>query len=164
MGWREERMLTRTQLRKQRQEQLEAHVEAVNQALRGVNGIEEEGQGGEDGEWEGIQDVHEIRREDEYVDEEKYTTVVVENVDITREGLENLDKDSEDEDAEPAKRGNDRESQRSKNDEAKRKASKGPPKKKKKKFRYENKEARKLSRVKERSRNSAQAEKRKGKK
>jgi ribosomal RNA-processing protein 17 len=153
-------------MRKQRQEQLEAHVEAVNQALRNAIGpVEDQDEDGDGDEWEGIGEMpEEIRREDEYVDEDKYTTVTVETVDVTRNGFGNPDDESaQHNNTEPAlNKGNDREAQQARNAESRKTDAKKKPKKpKKKKFRYENKEARKLSREKEGRKNSSQARKRK---
>jgi ribosomal RNA-processing protein 17 len=87
-------------------------------------------------EWGGFEDTPEptiIDHEDEYIDEDKYTTVKVESVLVTRDGLERprLD-DSEQEEEYP------------KVEEPKAKEKKRPPKTPKKKFRYETKDERRL--------------------
>lgn len=119
---------------------------------------------GSDNEWSGIPDPEPppIDHEAEYIDEDKYTTVTVEAMDVTREGLfkagqeeagenEELDADVLEEPA----------------SEKKRKWTKDKPKdaahktkKKKRNFRYESKAERKATRHKERSKNKKQARER----
>lgn len=87
--------------------------------------------------------------EEEYIDEDRYTTVTVEEVDVTKEGLsKTLDSEDEDEDAKVRERG--------KEVEGKEKAKKIWPKKvKKRAFRYETKAERKLGRAKEKAKATA---------
>jgi ribosomal RNA-processing protein 17 len=76
---------------------LERHVKEVNDLLKPVE-ISLEGEGDSDGnedeeektgEWTGIEDAEPepIDHEAEYIDEDKYTTVTVEAMDVTKEGL-----------------------------------------------------------------------------
>lgn len=115
--------------------------------------------------WDGIPEStqHLVDHEDEYVDEDKYTTVTVEEVDITRDGISRLkssDEDSgEDEAAQsPATSGKHAKtiSKHTSRDKDKR------PKKKRKNFRYESQAERKLNRAKERARKSKAARLRRG--
>ncbi|RFU73459.1 nucleolar 12 [Trichoderma arundinaceum] len=143
---REERIRTRKQLREERMREVEEHVEHVNRLLRESGAIEddtaEQSQSDEetnDGEWDGFPDrpnLDIVDHEEEYIDEDRYTTVTVESVSISRDGLERpeklQDKTEEDQDGE------------------KEKAEEKPteparPKKKKQKFRYESKMERQLS-------------------
>ena len=102
----------------------------------------------------------------EYVDEGKYTTVTVEPMDASREGLRRLEDDQKDTDPDGANhvvdnnsdtvRGSSRRNQ-------KKQASKdhSVTRKKRRNFRYENKAERKLARVKTKVKNMKQAKARK---
>ena len=102
-----------------------------------------------DQEWEGFEEPPAVDYEAEYIDEDKYTTVTVEEMDPSREGLRKAvqGEDSEDEPkrdppatAEPE----------SKIPKKTRKPATDKPKKKKKQFRYESKGERKLTEAKHR--------------
>jgi ribosomal RNA-processing protein 17 len=149
-------------------------VKAVNQAVWEANGLDNgEEEELEEEEWDGIVEEHipRVDREDEYVDEEKYTTVTVEEVGITKGGFIRLEDESEDEE-----RANDNVKEPSKGDapkpenangkkEEKPKTGKVQKKKNKKRnFRYENKAERNITHMKERRKNSAHAIARKRKK
>lgn len=117
---------------------------------------------GEDGEWGGIEEdlrVEPIDHEEEYIDEDRYTTVTVEEVDVTKDGLHTV---AEEEQAElEAKKKAEAAAKAAK--EAKANPKKVWPKKEKKKpFRYESKIERKIGRAKQRSKNKGQAKARKG--
>ena len=117
-------------MRDSRKEELKKHVEAVKAALRPVSESGEETVGdydaSDESEDESAPKQNDIRREDEYVDEEKFTTVTVEPMDF--EGS------SEDEDEEAA------EAKRKEVEETDDKKTKTYPKKeKKKKFTYSTK-------------------------
>ncbi|OCL13339.1 hypothetical protein AOQ84DRAFT_283363 [Glonium stellatum] len=166
---REERVRQRRELRQQRKEDLERHVQEVNALLRKANGdLGEEGEDEEDEaadgegpeeEWIGFEEPAEINREEEYIDEDKYTTVTVETVDISKSGFVKLEQSGSDEDS----KGREETAVGSKSQTSnkriwtKEKPSKDRPKKKKKKFRYESKADRKVTRLKERSKNRDQA-------
>lgn len=145
-------------MREERKQELEAHVEAVNSALQAVedgHGLDwQEKDEDEDG-WGGIVEeaVPElVDHEEEYIDEDKYTTVTVEAVDISREGLSKAaDSDAEEE---PKK-------DYSKPEEDTKK-KKWPKKERKPKFRYESKVERKAGRAKLKAKKSTQAAARKG--
>lgn len=112
----------------------------------GFDSDEEEEEEEEEG-WEGIdQLVQEVLdHEQEYIDEDRYTTVTVEEVDVTKQGLSKTVNGSEDE--EPKDKEKD---QKSNADTGKAKKV-WPKKEKKKKFRYESKAERKLARAKQKS-------------
>lgn len=179
----EERDRERQELRKQRREEAEAKVREVEEYTKknwaeGA-GDESEENGGE-GEFEGFEDPVEpeqIDRMDEYVDEEKYAQVTVEDVDVSRDGLVkatrsdtidgigNLNREGEDSsevEGDEAKANTKQVSGSKKRVWTKEKPKSAKPKKKRKKFRYENKDERKLTRMKEHSRNKAQAKARRG--
>ena len=126
---------------------------------------------GEREQWDGIVEEHAVDHEDEYVDEDKFTTITVEAVNVSRDGLHKAaqegDRDSETSGTErpdgDAKKYLDGE-ERAGSEKVKRLWTKEPPsgsKKKKKKFRYESKAERKVTRYKERSGNKQKAKARK---
>lgn len=120
---------------------------------------------------DGIGGVPEVDHEAEYFDEDRFTTVTVEAVDISKDGLHKIVKDDDEENAEirvqDAGKGvseNPIRGDRARGEGGKRiwtKERPGEPKKKKKKFKYESKADRKFTRHKERSGNSAKAKARK---
>jgi len=153
----------RKQLREERKKELEEHVEAVNALLEkdeaGLGSSDEDSDAGEES-WEGFGDEVVMREvldhEEEYVDEDRFTTVTVEGVDVTKEGLKKTAEESEEEDA----------AEKEKYKEAESTTEKGkkiwPKKEKKKKFRYESKTERKMARAKQKSGNKAKASARRG--
>lgn len=163
------------QLRDGRKADLMKHVQEVNATLKRPNEDPEpqsDSVQGEDEQWDGITEPPTTNHEAEYVDDDRFTTVTVEAVDISREGFHKVaeEADSEDADGEgdgPQKVEDPRSGERGDQEQAssgKRKWTKkrpGGPRKKKKKFRYESKVERKVTRHKERSRNSKQAKERK---
>jgi ribosomal RNA-processing protein 17 len=104
-----------------------------------------------DEEWEGIEEPPAVDYEAEYIDEDKYTTVTVEEMDSSREGLR---KSITGEDPEEESKAKAAEAAKKAEEEAKlvkkRKATTDKPKKKKKQFRYESKQDRKLAAAKQR--------------
>ncbi|MCJ1431999.1 hypothetical protein MMC27_001355 [Xylographa pallens] len=171
---REDKITARKMLREGRKEDLEKHVEAVNALLRKADGQDEVSSSEDDKSnsenWDGLVEETNIDHEAEYEDEDRHTTVTIEAVNITKEGLQKAvtDRSSEDEIEdglnvakgnaidEPAEKGTPIKSKR-----VWTKERPGGPKKKKKKFRYESKADRKATRHKERSGNTAKAKARK---
>ncbi|KAF2749644.1 hypothetical protein M011DRAFT_456429 [Sporormia fimetaria CBS 119925] len=159
----EERLRMRAELRKQRKEDLEKHVAEVNALLRKANGDPSEAEDGsdsndEDSEFEGFDEPvpEEINREDEYIDEDKYTTVTIESVGISKDGFESTKTgDGETEGGDDEKK--------EKRVWTKEKPKTIRPKKKKQKFRYESKAERKATRIKQGAKKKAQAAARKAK-
>ena len=146
-------------MREERKNELEAHVEAVNAILKDGWIPGEEADAWE-GEWGGISDDDEavvpelVDHEEEYVDEDKYTIVTVEEVDVSRGGLQRVvDEESEDTlkaEVEPVKK------------EEEKKGKQWPKKPRKKKFTYESKAERKITRGKQKAGNKARADARRG--
>ena len=139
-------------MRDQRQREVEDHIQKVNQLLRESEaaGAIVEGSDSEGSEWGGFEDAPEpeqeiIDHENEYIDEDRYTTVKVESVSVTRDGLERPKLELSD----------DEEEARDKNTEDK--GKKRPPKKPKKKFRYESKVERQLAQRKIKAKRNARA-------
>ena len=132
--------------------------------------VETEGSGTDD-EWAGLEDEEQpppVDHEAEYIDEDKYTTVTVEAMDVSKEGLFKAEQDQNDTDdpQDPSLS-----EQVEATDTKKRTWTKEKPKdkdkakarKKKRNFRYESKAERRVTRVKEKSRGRKQAqERRKG--
>lgn len=155
-------------MREQRKKDLEDHVETVNQLLRRANGEETEDEAEEDDsdskeEEQIAKAAMEPGREEEYVDEDRYTTVTVEPMRLS----ENEDESEGSEDEDDAKK---REEAAKQNEEVtkkkriwtKKKPDDSRGKKKKKKFKYESPVERKMARTKAKTRNSAAAKARRG--
>ncbi|KAL7918175.1 nucleolar protein 12 domain-containing protein [Trichoderma austrokoningii] len=161
---REERIRTRKQLRDERMKEVEEHVEHVNKLLRESGAIEDDTteqseEDSKEGEWDGFPDrpnLDIVDHEEEYIDEDRYTTVTVESVSISRDGLERPEKPKE-------KAEEDQDGEADKVDQDDKSAKKGParPKKKRPKFRYESKIERQLAGRKQKAKKSAKASERK---
>ncbi|TKA60100.1 hypothetical protein B0A49_08100 [Cryomyces minteri] len=171
---REERVRDRRQLREQRKEDLEKHVAEVNALLRkaaGDSSGEDSQTEGDDvegcEEWTGIEEPPEINREDEYVDEDRYTTVTVETMDVSRESLQKPEEEERGGEIPGVADGVAKPSAVNGRTTKKRIWTKDKPadakqKPKKKKFRYESKAERKTTRQKQKSKGSAAAKIRRG--
>lgn len=146
--------------------EVEEHVEHVNKLLRESGAIEDDAteqqsQPDEDankGEWDGFPDrpnLDIVDHEEEYIDEDRYTTVTVESVSISRDGLERPEKPQE-----KTEEDKDGEADKVEQDKS---AKRGPvrSKKKKPKFRYESKIDRQLAGRKQKAKSSAKASARK---
>jgi ribosomal RNA-processing protein 17 len=149
-------------LREERRQELEAHVEAVNALLAEANtpGIDDSDDS-KDEVWDGIPDDHPLEpidHEAEYIDEDRYTTVTVEAVDVSKEGLRKIaeDEDTEEVDSRDHKISVDATETKT---GANRKIW---PKKTRKKFRYESKAERKVTKGKQKAGNKAKADARRG--
>ena len=110
--------------------------------------------GDQDEEWEGFAEPPPVDYEAEYIDEDKYTTVTVEEMDPSREGL--LEYGREEQSGDEAEQEEGKQTQETSEPDAskaaaaiKKKQNVDKPKKKKKKFRYESKEDRKLNHAKQ---------------
>jgi ribosomal RNA-processing protein 17 len=83
-------------LREERKREVEEHVKTVNKLLReagiaGAEEIEQDSTGDDLEEWDGLPDRPNddlIDHEEEYIDEDRFTTVTVESVIVSRDGLE----------------------------------------------------------------------------
>ncbi|KAF5977655.1 nucleolar 12 [Fusarium coicis] len=137
---RQEKLELRKQIREERKRDVEEHVQTVNRLLQesAAAGAVEQESDEEDGEWDGFPDQPEldiVDHEEEYIDEDRYTTVTVESVSVTRDGLHKPQVDDKDNEE-------DKKVEESKDDQKAK--SRREPKKKKKKFRYETKFERQL--------------------
>ncbi|OTA61132.1 hypothetical protein K449DRAFT_465840 [Hypoxylon sp. EC38] len=149
---RQEKIEFRKQLREDRKREVEEHVQNVNAILKqaqeaGYVGGEETSEEEAD-EWGGFQDtpaLEPVDHEEEYIDEERYTTVTVESVHVSKDGLSSSkpEEDSSEEGEETAKEG----SQHHPGNMEKNRL----PKKKKPKFRYETKAERQVNQRKQKS-------------
>ena len=150
------------------------HVEAVNSMLKRQNRALSESSDEESSievdQWNGIVEDTVVDHEDEYVDEDRYTTVTVEAMDVSKDGFHKTFMHEQENQAptttNPVERGtpnsNAKEGQNARQEKRLRtKERPSEPKKRKKKFRYESKAERKVNRYKERSGNKAKAKARK---
>lgn len=134
----------------------------VNALLKQANGDMSEGgdeeteDDEEQDEWEGFNEElpPPIDREEEYIDEDKYTTVTVESVEISKSGFSKPEEEGGSQEAED---GTSKDPDNKKRVWTKERPNKDRPKKRKVKFRYETKSERKVTRFKERSKNRSQA-------
>lgn len=135
-------------IREERRREIEEHVEKVNSLLRDsatlVTDVEDTREKNESAEeWGGLPerpDLELVDHKEEYVDEDRYTTVTIESVAVSRDGLKRpeLPEDNSGEDS----KGNNN----SDGDKATKPATTTrAPKKKKLKFRYESKLERRLT-------------------
>ena len=149
------------QIREERKQAVEEHVETINKILRQAEsaGTAEQNKDDSDNEWQGLADaeVHEappIDLEEEYIDEDKYTTVTVEAVSVDRDGLHKPkihQSDNEDSEVDQKEAG-------TQDQEQDKKGRAKHPTKKKKKFRYESKSERKITVQKERAKRAKKRE------
>ncbi|KAI1853481.1 hypothetical protein JX266_001465 [Neoarthrinium moseri] len=149
---RQEKLDTRKQLREGRKREVEDHVDHVNKLLREAaraGGVSDQ-EGSDDDEadeWDGLPDAptpapldQAIDHEEEYIDEDKYTSVTVESVSVSRDGLHKPEEEPSSEDeAERVRR------EAEARVAAEREKAARPPKKKKPKFRYETKHERSIT-------------------
>lgn len=172
---REERVKERAQLREQRREDLRAHVQAVDAVLKAQNHIDDGEDSGDDVQWGGEGNMGEEvdldgveQEEEEYTDEEKYTTVTVEAMPdpmvVTEDDellAEDLAKRKAAEEAQSEKERAEK-GRKLRPWEKPRWDGKEKSKKKAKKFRYETKAERLVGRMKVKSRKSKAASARRG--
>lgn len=145
-------------MRDERKKAVEEHVETVNRLLKearkaGTSDTESENDS-DDNEFGGFEDepVQPVDLEEEYIDEDRYTTVTIEAVNVDKDGMHKPDAEGvedDDEDADNDEDGEGKGVEGAKSGSAPEKSKKEWPKKpRKKKFRYETKIERKLSEVK----------------
>lgn len=159
---------------------MERHVEEVNRLVRQANGdiggpgnASAEDDNDED-EFNGFQDPEPINQEDEYIDEDKYTTVTMESVSISKAGFSRLgdetelegkkgdDDDDDDDGDDGGGGGGEKKAEKRVWTKAWPKSDK-PKKKKKIKFRYESKAERRAERMKQGAKKKKQREAREAK-
>ena len=161
----------RKKVRQERRADLERHVQEVNayfrpeqheSAYEGVESVEDDTVSRKSEEEEVPVHIQPVDHEAEYIDEDKYTSVVVEEMDVTRDGLRKAQEDpssnetdrAEDVETKPTEKPKP-EKRRWTKDKPRDSAAKA--KTKKKKFRYEGKAERRMTRDKEKSKNRQQA-------
>lgn len=156
---------------------MEKHVEEVNalvkEAAKAAGEVDEEEEeedsdddDGEDGQADGDQvDILEraskLHHEEEFIDEDLFTTVTVEAVDISKDGIHKVAQEEQKGDDDSNKPTAGRPSTRPGAKRIWTKERPNGPRKKKKPFRYESKAERKVTRFKERSGNKSKAKVRK---
>ncbi|KAM0286014.1 hypothetical protein ACHAQH_001204 [Verticillium albo-atrum] len=155
---REEKVELRKQVRDDRKREVEDHVNTVNKLLREAqaadSGDDQEINGEDFEEWDGIEEQKPevVDFEDEYIDEDRFTTVKVEAIAVTRDGFEKL---HDSDDSENEKNDGDGDSEKKgAEDEKTPKARKEWPKKKPK-FRYEQKFDRRIEERKQKAKKKA---------
>ncbi|KAK3327500.1 nucleolar protein 12-domain-containing protein [Cercophora scortea] len=104
----DELIAMRKKIREERKQAVEEHVNTIHQMLREAQqaGMGDTSPDSDDEEWGGIDDpVPEapLDREEEYIDEDHYTTVTVEAVSVDRDGMYKLGAEPASKDAEAAK-------------------------------------------------------------
>ncbi|KAJ6787559.1 hypothetical protein PWT90_00642 [Aphanocladium album] len=155
---RQEKLDTRKQVRDERRQEMEDHVRRVNEMLKASQAATaEDDNKSEDApgeEWDGFPDKPEldiVDHEEEYIDEDRYTTVTVETVSVSRDGLSKPELPNEEEED----KANGKEVDQEKENEDDKKQNRKAPKPKKKTFRYESKAERDFENRKQRARNKA---------
>ncbi|KAK5630731.1 hypothetical protein RRF57_006446 [Xylaria bambusicola] len=154
------------QIREDRKRQVEEHVQSVNEALKQAaqaGYIDSEGSESSDEdsaeEWGGFEDTSgqqdTIDHEEQYVDEDRYTTVTVESVNVSRDGLTSSrpdeEGDFEDKNHEDGEKDLDKKTAAQSEKTGSR--DKHAPKKKKQRFRYETKLERQITNIKQKAKN-----------
>ncbi|KAI6090856.1 nucleolar protein 12-domain-containing protein [Hypoxylon rubiginosum] len=143
---RQEKIELRKQIREGRKKEVEDHVQNVKAILKQAQEagyVGGEASDEETEEWGGIQDapaLEPVDHEEEYIDEERYTTVTIESVNVSKDGLSSSkpEEDSGDENEETVGKDGTQPPPGSKEKNR-------PPKQKKPKFRYETKSERQLN-------------------
>lgn len=134
---------------------MEDHVRRVNEMLKASNAATADDNNNSDAEeqheWDGFPDKPEldiVDHEEEYIDEDRYTTVTVESVSVSRDGLSKPEIASQDDadEKEP-------EHKAQAEEELMKKQDRKVLKPKKKQFRYESKTERDFENRKQRARN-----------
>lgn len=150
-----------TQIREDRKREVEEHVQSVNNALKQaaqagyIDSEEGDGSSGDEAaeEWGGFQDTPAqpdlVDHEEEYIDEDRFTTVTVESVNVTRDGLTSSRPDGE----ESADEEGDAEEKAEAQPDRRREKDRPTTKKKKQKFRYETKMERRITNIKQKIKN-----------
>lgn len=152
------------QLREERKHDLERHVAEFNALLRPIEQESDEAspsdQGDHGQEWHGIAEPLELNHEAEYIDEDRYTTVTVETMELSRGAVDKVGEQSQENIGSREGRGAESARIGPTMKQGKKIWTKEKPekegmkiKRKRKKFRYENKAERKLTRSKEKSKN-----------
>ncbi|KAF1845728.1 uncharacterized protein K460DRAFT_366576 [Cucurbitaria berberidis CBS 394.84] len=164
----EEKLRFRRELRQQRKVDLEKHVEEVNRLVKQANGdisglagasdSEDDDEDDDEEEFTGFQEPEPINQEDEYIDEDKYTTVTIETVSIDRSGFTTPGGTTEEEKEAAAKAKDGANEEKKKRVWTKEWPKSDKPKKKKKKFRYETKMERRAERAKQGAKKRKQKE------
>ncbi|KAJ5782760.1 Nucleolar protein 12 [Penicillium paradoxum] len=164
--YKEERKVERKKIREERKKNFEHAIEehkAVLKRMKEAAGDISETEGeNEDESWEGIEEPPAVDYEAEYVDEDKYTTVTVEEMDASREGLlkasRGEDSETEEKKTYPAESTEDDTKAKKRRP---RSAASEAARKKKRNFRYETKVERRQTMLKQRAVKSKKAKARK---
>lgn len=149
------------QLREERRNELEKYIESVN-ALHKKSDRSSSSDGDSEisanKSWDGIQDdvpAEQIDHETEYYDEDRFTTVTIEEVAVSKEGLFKIEGQGDEVEYEVKGKGVDGSNMIEE-------WTSGKVRSKKPKFRYESKAERKASRIKQKATKKARASTRRG--
>jgi ribosomal RNA-processing protein 17 len=168
----EEKRQQRQKLRNERKLELEERVQMVDAYFKPTPAASlKEGDDTDASEDEAVLDEESpperVDHEAEYIDEDKYTSVVVEEVGVDRDGFvfeANEESTGPEPDTDGVHKSSDStEANKKRTWTAEKPKGESKPKKKRKKFRYENKAERKVERQKQRDKNSRQAKARRAK-
>ncbi|EKV05568.1 Protein required for cell viability Rrp17, putative [Penicillium digitatum] len=164
--YKEEKREARKKIREDRKkdfEQAMAEHKAVLKRMKEDAGDLGEMEGEkEEEDWEGIEEPPAVDYEAEYIDEDKYTTVTVEEMDASREGLLKAAKGEDSENEEEKKYPVESEADTKAKKRKPRSAASEAARKKKRNFRYETKVERRQTMLKQRSVKAKKAKARKG--
>ncbi|OGE52589.1 hypothetical protein PENARI_c010G07225 [Penicillium arizonense] len=160
--YKEEKRADRKKLRDERQADfkraMEEHAKVLKQMKENA-GEKSESEDENEEEWDGIEEPPAVDYEAEYIDEDKYTTVTVEEMDPSREGLlksvRGEESDAEEKKEYPA-------ADTVADEKSKKPKRERIARKKKRNFRYESKDVRKATARKQRSVKSNKAKARRG--
>jgi ribosomal RNA-processing protein 17 len=143
-------------MRDERKQAVQDHVETVNKLLRearhaGTDDVQSQSGEEEGDEFDGFKDeppVQPVDLEEEYIDEDRYTTVTIEAVNVDRDGLHKPEVEDEAESGEDGDKEGGDEAAKSGGGSSEKTKKEWPKKKKKKSFRYETKIERRLTEAK----------------
>ncbi|KAJ5558731.1 Nucleolar protein 12 [Penicillium sp. DV-2018c] len=163
--YKEERRIERRKIREERKKDFEKAIEehaAVLKRMKEDAGDISETEGEkEEEDWEGFEEPPAVDYEAEYIDEDKYTTVTVEEMDASREGLLKAARGEDSETEEPKTYPTESTEADAKKKRRPRSAASEAARKKKRNFRYETKVERKQTMLKQRAVKSKRAKARK---
>ncbi|KAK3351239.1 nucleolar protein 12-domain-containing protein [Neurospora tetraspora] len=156
-----ERIRLRKQIREERQKNLEEHIQTVHKLLHEAERAGTDDKTAEkksDDEWDGISEDEVAEEpaldvEEEYIDEDRYTTVTVEAVSVDRDGIHKPRTLKDEEDSETEKNNKKKKAaEEAAQQEADKKSKRNfPEKKKKRKFTYESRHDRNVTERKQRA-------------
>ncbi|KAJ5872556.1 Protein required for cell viability Rrp17 [Penicillium soppii] len=167
--YKEDKRAMRAKIREERKKDFEQamdeHSKVLQRMKEDAGDISDEKEEEDEDDWNGIEEPPAVDYEAEYIDEDKYTTVTVEEMDASREGLlksaHEYDTDTEEKEQKPTET-KDADTKTAKKRKPRSAASEAA-RKKKRNFRYESKDVRRETMRKQRNVKSKKAKARKDK-